>query len=288
MGFLGKVLVGLQFALSILFLTFAGAVFTAQQNWKAQKELSDTKITQLEGEKKNIEDEFRKSKTIADMDLANEKQKAAEAAGKAKLFEDDLTTARAELQAAKNDVGVQRRLADVAKEEAQQRRDEAITQRGVNNDLNKLLNEKNDKVKALEDIVFNSNVELKTTKDKHEKLLAELAILQKVIAANGLPTDPKAIAGLQTPPPAVDGAVLETKRGGRNGADLVEISVGSDDGLTEGHKLVIFRQAVGERAAKYLGEIRLVYVTPDRAVGTVVTRAKNGIIEKGDNVTSKL
>jgi len=31
-----------------------------------------------------------------------------------------------------------------------------------------------------------------------------------------------------------------------------------------------------------------VYVTPDRAVGVVILRAKNGVIERGDNVTSKL
>ena len=119
-------------------------------------------------------------------------------------------------------------------------------------------------------------------------MLSELAILQKILAANGLPNDPKAVAGLQTPPPAVDGQVLETKRGGRSGSDLVEISLGTDDGLVEGHKLSVFRPAVNDRAAKFLGEIKIVYVTPDRAVGTVVSRAKNGIIEKGDGVTSKL
>lgn len=288
MSFLGKVLVGLQFALSVLFLAFAGAVFTAQQNWKAKVEVADKRIQDLDTERKTIEEEYRQYKIRREMDVKNETDKALEAAGKAKLFEDDLTTAQKELVAAKTESAIQRRLADVAKEEAQQRRDEAVSQRGVNNDLNKLLNEKNDKVKALEDIVFNKSVEEKAIKDKHEKLLAELAILQKVIAANGLPTDPKAVAGLQTPPPAVDGIVLETKRGGRNGSDLVEFSLGSDDGLTEGHKLSIYRQAVGDRAAKFLGEIRIVYVTPDRAVGTVVNRAKNGIIEKGDNVTSKL
>ena len=39
---------------------------------------------------------------------------------------------------------------------------------------------------------------------------------------------------------------------------------------------------------KYLGEIRLKLVTADRAVGVVVDRAKNGVIEREDYVTTKL
>ena len=182
----------------------------------------------------------------------------------------------------------QRTLAKLTAEEARQRYDEALLQRAVNNNLHVLLNQKNEKNKALEDIVFNKTVEEKSMLDKHAKLLANYVILQKIIAANNLPTDPKLVAGLQTPPPAVEGEVLDTKRGVRSGSDLVEFSLGSDDGLVEGHKLSAYRPAAGDRAAKFLGTIKIVYVTPDKAVGLVVDRAKNGIIEKGDHVTSKL
>ena len=282
MSFLGKILVGLQFALSILFLVFAGAVFTAQTNWKNAEKVAKDRTEQIEGEKRNVEAEFLAYKNRMDRDLKAERDKSATAEGQARLFKDQLDTLEKELIAAKTERDVQRRLADVSKEEAQQRRDEAIRQRGVNNDLHKLLNEKNDRLTAKEDELFNKLVDEKALKEKHETILKDMAIFQKIIAANGLSTDPKTVAGLQVPPPVVDGLVLETKRGGRSGSDLVEISLGRDDGLVEGHKLQIFR------AAKYLGEIKLVYVTPDRAVGSVVSRAKNGIIEKGDNVTSKL
>ena len=288
MSFLGKLLVGLQLFLSIVFLIFAGAVFSTQKNWKAAKEVVDANYTKLDADKKQVEEAFAAHKTRVDIELKNEQQRAADAEGRAKLLKDQVDAGDVELVAAKTERDEQRELAKVSVEEARQRREESLLQRGINNDLQKLLNEKQDRVKALEDVKFNLQVAEKALQDKHSKLLSDLAVMQKIIAANGLSTDPQTVAGLQTPPPAVDGEVLETKRAGRSGSDLVEISIGSDDGLAEGHKLSVYRSQLGDRAAKFLGDIKLVYVTADRAVGVVVLRAKNGVIEKGDNVTSKL
>ena len=288
MSFLGKLLVGLQLFLSIVFLIFAGAVFSTQKNWKAAKELVDGNYTKLDADKKQIEEAFAAHKTRADIDLKNEQQRAANAEGQVKLLKDQVDAADKENVAAKTERDEQRELAKVSVEEARQRREEALLQRGINNDLQKLLNEKNERLKASEDVNFNLKVAEKSLFDKHSKVLSDLALYQKIIAANGLSTDPQSVAGLQTPPPAVDGEVLETKKGSRGSGDLIEISIGSDDGLAEGHKLSVYRSQTADRAAKYLGDIKLVYVTPDRAVGAVVLKAKNGVIERGDNVTSKL
>ncbi len=288
MSFMGKLLVGLQLLLSAFFLTFAGAVFTAHQNWKKQAEDLTKQVADLKSAQANSDVEHKNHVDRIEKALKEETQKAATSEGRATTLKDQLDASEKELIAAKTQSDEQRTLAKVATEEARQRREEALAQRAVNNDLQKLLNDKNDRVHALEDIAFNQGVEEKALQEKHSKVLGEVVLYQKIIAARGLSTDPKSVVGLQTPPPVVDGQVVETKRGGRNGSDLVEISLGSDDGLAEGHKLSVFRSAAGERQAKFLGEIRIVYVTPDRAVGTVVTRAKNGIIERGDNVTSKL
>jgi hypothetical protein len=288
MSFIGKLLVGAQLAFSIIFLGFAGAVFTAQQNWKKQSEDLTKQVADLKSEKANSDVEHKNYVDRMERDLKEEKKNAATAEGRVTTLEKQLDAAEDLLGKAKTQSDEQRTLAKVATEEARQRREEALVQRAVNNDLQKLLNEKNDRVRALEDIVFNKGVEEKALQEKHSKVLGDVVLYQKIIAANGLSTDPKSVTGLQEPPPDVDGEVKETKRGGRNGSDLVEISIGSDDGLAEGHKLSVFRPANGERQAKFLGEIRIVFVTPDRAVGTVVTRAKNGIIERGDIVTSKL
>lgn len=288
MSFLGKLLVALQLFLSVVFLIFAGAVFSTQTNWKVKKEAGDANYQKLEADKKQVEEAFAAYKTRTEIDLKNEQQRASTAEGQVRTLTDQVKQWDAELTIAKTERDEQTDLAKVSVEEARQRREEALLQRGINNDLQKLLNEKNDRVKALEDVKFNLLVSEKALQDKHTKLLNDLALMQKIIAANGLSTDPQSVAGLQTPPPAVDGEVLETKRAGRSGSDLVEISIGSDDGLAEGHKLSVYRSQTADKAAKFLGDIKLVYVTPDRSVGAVVLRAKNGVIERGDNVTSKL
>lgn len=288
MSFLGKLLVGLQLFLSVVFLVFAGAVFSTQANWKKTADLAEEKVKKTEANKLEVEQAFATYKNRMEMDLKNEQARASDAEGRAKLLKDLGDSTEKELVAAKTERDEQRELAKVSVEEARQRREEALLQRGINNDLQKLLNEKQDRVKALEDVKFNLQVAERALQDKHTKLLNDLALFQKIIAAAGLSTDPQTVAGLQTPPPAVDGEVLETKRAGRSGSDLVEVSIGSDDGLAEGHKLSVYRPQVGDKAAKFLGDIKLVYVTPDRAVGVVILRAKNGVIERGDNVTSKL
>ena len=288
MSFLGKLLVGLQLVLSIMFLIFAGAVFSTQKNWKAAKEVVDANLTKVSGEKEQVEVEYKAYKTRMEIDFKNEQNRAANSEGQADLLKRQLTAAENEAGTAKIERDEQRELAKVSVEESRQRREEALQQREINNNLQKLLNEKTTRLKASDDVVFNQKVSEKALQDKHAKLLGDLALYLKIIAAAGLSTDPQSVVGLLEPPPAVDGKVLETKRGGRSGSDLVEISIGSDDGLAEGHKLSVYRPQVGDKAAKFLGDIKLVYVTPDRSVGSVVLRAKNGIIERGDNVTSKL
>ena len=288
MSFLGKLLVGLLLVLSIMFLVFAGAVFATHKNWKAAKEVVDANLTKVNGEKDQLDVEYKAYKTRMEIDFKNEQNRAAKAEGQADLLKRQLTAAENEANTAKTERDEQRELAKVSVEESRQRREEALQQRDINNNLQKLLNEKTTRLQASDDVVFNQKVAEKALQVKHAKLLSDLALYLKIIAANGLSTDPQSVVGLLEPPPAVDGKVLETKRGGRSGSDLVEISIGSDDGLAEGHKLSVYRPQSGDKAAKFLGDIKLVYVTPDRSVGAVILRAKNGIIEREDNVTSKL
>ena len=101
--------------------------------------------------------------------------------------------------------------------------------------------------------------------------------------------DPRVYAAQNDPPPILEGMVINAAENAKGSVDLVEISLGSDDGLVKGHKLFVFRSGLqSDEDAKYLGQIELVFVDSDHAVGTVIEKAKSGIIKKGDNVTSKL
>lgn len=83
------------------------------------------------------------------------------------------------------------------------------------------------------------------------------------------------------------GEVLATKDGKSSGVPTVEVSVGSDDGLAVGDRLQVIRFGAGNAPQKFLGDVRIVFVVSDRAVGELVGRRELGVIQKGDRVVLK-
>ena len=112
-----------------------------------QKKKVDDNLVAVTREKDQLFEEKRQLEARLTMELANEKMKAAEEKGKSDTSEDKLKVAEQELIAAKTERDEQRTLAKLTVEEARQRRDEALAQRAVNNNLHVLLNQKNEKNK---------------------------------------------------------------------------------------------------------------------------------------------
>jgi hypothetical protein len=87
-----------------------------------------------------------------------------------------------------------------------------------------------------------------------------------------------------TPPgsvvPAVNGVVSDVRRSG--GAQLVEVTIGADDGLAAGNTLEVSR---GDR---YLGRIEILETSPDKSVGRVDRRFQTGQIQEGDRVATRI
>lgn len=101
-----------------------------------------------------------------------------------------------------------------------------------------------------------------------------------------LPSDYQRIV---TQAPDIEGLVVETTQASPGSNALVEISLGADDGLKEGHELSIHRTEVRNGEAfgiLPLGNIRLKLVTPDRSVGIVTLQHEGAKFKKGDVVTS--
>jgi len=290
MSFVGKILVVVQVVLSICFMGFAGAVYTAQHNWRAESMKLKENVANLQKNMTGLESEYSnyKTETTQKMNDALSAAQTAKAANDAlqaqnKSYQNQLETVRAE-----RDTSVAQ--AETTGEEAKFRRQESGRQRVVNKTLHDTVNDLRTKIKNLEDTIFTQSIREKNLVAKHNKVLDELKYLNKIVANLGIdPKDP-AIAGMQSPPPAVEGLIINTKKDKRNGTKFVEVSLGSDDGLSKGHQLFVYRFGTIENGnrPKYLGKIELVYVDPDKAVGTVIDAAKNGVIEKGDHVNSKL
>jgi hypothetical protein len=285
MTFIGKLLVIIQLVLSICFMALAGAIFTRQQTWQAAAVTARQEVAQLQtaldetetvlkadiGRLTNERNNAENDKTAAENELALADQKVEN-------LEDDLETMNLERTE-------QKALADITAIEATMRREEALTMRRINQQQAEELNKQNTRVRQQEDENFNMNVERKSLVSRYNELLSSVAVYRRVLASNGFSTDPKAYSRTNAPTPLVFGEVLETKKSARAGRELIEVSIGSDDGVREGTVLYVYR--IGDRN-KFLGQIRLELVTPDRSVGIVTSRAKNGVIERKDYVTTRL
>jgi hypothetical protein len=83
------------------------------------------------------------------------------------------------------------------------------------------------------------------------------------------------------PPPQIQGEVSCVDQ--QN--ERVELTIGSDDGLTRGQELHVFRAEVPPR---FLGKLRIIYVEADQSVARVIGswNGRNFSLRKGDKVIS--
>lgn len=284
MTFVGKVLVVLQVIFTIVFMAFAGAVYTVHVNWKAKAENADKQIASMRTQLDNQAVEHGRQMDELNASLAATRNEVDQLTAANSALTLEKTNLAQQLQTVMTERDTEQDLARISAENARVRREEAVARRQQNDLLHKSQDQLVAELRKLQDENFNLKVNLDGLQEKHGRILENLAFLEKVVQANGFSTDPRDYQDKTSPPPVVRGLVLNTKQGERSGTDFVEVSLGSDDGLLEGHELYVYRDAEG----KYLGKINIVYVTPDRAVGTVVQRAKNGTIQRGDNVSTKL
>jgi hypothetical protein len=115
--------------------------------------------------------------------------------------------------------------------------------------------------------------DLQTTKERNSQLVDQVADLSLRLKEGGVSPDGEVVT-------RVRGLVSATRRA--DGAQLIEITIGADDGVRPGQTVEIFR---GER---YLGRAEVLKADPDRAVARVMREFQQGQIQEGDDVATKL
>lgn len=288
MSYVGKILVVVQVVLSLLFMAFAGAVFSMHQNWLGKYKAEQETTTRLQS---NL-GEVQRQLDLARQDLT---QKFDEEKARADRIQAENLTLTAEVQ--RLTVEVERKeaqreeqtgLAESKGREATFRQQEAVRQRIENDKLRAALDTESAQVRDLQDELFTTNVTLEELRARFNSLLAKTAYLERVVAVNNLETDPDVVAKMKLPPPPVEGLVVDLSKNRANRVEFVQLSIGSDDGLNLRHELDVVRLNEKEGTSDWLGRIEVVDLMPNSAVGRVVLPAKNGIIQVGDTVTSKL
>jgi hypothetical protein len=289
MSFLGKVLIFTQVVLSVLFMCAAGAVFTLHTNWREEATKARSEISRIQTEHTNQVEELNTRITALDAEVQAQKNRADAVVGDQQRLGREVAALTQQNNSLNQQLQVQTGLAETKSNEAEFRQAEAERQRAQNDVLRKSLDGQLARNVELEDALRNQEMLYEDLVVRHDALLEQKAFLEKVVRQNRLQTDPREVANVAEPPPPVEGYVKEVRKDATNRTKFVHITLGSDDGLQPGHELDVYR--AGDRnngRVMYLGRIRIMTTTQDEAVGLVVEAAKNGIIERGDNVTTKL
>ena len=272
MNILGKIFVFAVFIMSLVFMSFAVAIFASQTNWKAEaerleKELAADKdrrgqlleaidslqsqVASSEAERDQVVAKLQYALTEQSTELKDLKATRDELMSKAKEAINELSVVQAELKRATDNVEKLRE--DVRKQQltVDEQIDRSVT-------LSTQLHEKESTLAIVEE-----------RKAQLEKQLANARLLlkQSGLAVDSLPRDQV---------PTIDGVVMAVADG------AVEVSLGGDDGLQLGHVLELYRND------QYVGRAVVKAVKPDRAVAVIQKEYARAVVQRGDRVTTRL
>ena len=271
MDTLGKIFVFAVMVMSVVFMSFAIAIFSSHTNWQKESERLQTELEQVTAERAAKESELT---TLIDQNAASKKDQEQVV----KKLETALQQKDAELASLKKkrEVELSNLDKDIAElSEAKDERDAADELVGklreeINGLQSKLKKSVNDGASLAAEL-HQSESELAMATERKKQLEQQVANARVVLQQNGL-----SLTRPETVIPVVGGVITAVAN------DLAEVSIGSDDGLQAGHELEVFR------ADEYLGRLRVVSVKPDRAVVRVLKDFARGIVQQGDRVATRL
>lgn len=282
MTLVGKIFTVLIFVMSICFMTASVMVFATHKNWKdyatsatpvngkvgLEKQLADLKILEqqlkdeLERLKRRLEEERVARRAVVGSLYARTVKAEGELAAKQREYDAMIAALTVATEATKL---TQTRLTSLETE--------IVGTRDKLRDTRSDLDEKFNKVVSLND-ELNQAMALKSNlSERNNQFAQQITRMKLVMDMHGL-DERSPVAYLA---PKVTGVVLAV-----NSSDLIEVSIGSDDGLKPGHVMQVYR------GNQYLGQITIRSTGPDRAVGQIDKTLQRGKIQKGDNVTTKL
>lgn len=280
MTLVGKIFTVLIFIMSLVFMSFAVMVFATHQNWRDLVKSTDSSKPGLErrlelktAELTAAKGEHERTKQQLALEQASRRQ--ALAALQTRITTAEATVAQQEKElndkiAALNQESeankiAQNRLTALEAEVATLRKETQLAQLDRDTQFSKVV--------ELTDRLNQDEVKRQALEERSNQLNAQLAQMSMVMRAHGLTKD-SLVAQLE--PIGLNGIVLVV-----GDKDLIEISVGKDDGLREGHIMEVYR------GDTYLGQIKIMKVAPDRSVGQINKDLKRGQVRKGDHVTTK-
>lgn len=129
-----------------------------------------------------------------------------------------------------------------------------------------------DTYNSLQSIYDDAKVREDQLRNQVTVLEARVNIMGTTLTKAGLREDPDDV-----PPDGLKGVILSVGRD-----NLVEISLGLDDGVKVNHEFEV------TRGIKYLGKIRIIKTQDDKSIGMIIPEYRQGFIQQGDKISAKL
>lgn len=291
MSFFGKILVVVQLTLSVLFMMFAAAVYTTHTNWRDKFDTASKAQAKAVNEKNAAQEEASKYQTELKQAMDRSEQRAQEAEAQLNIITQQFETSKQQAANLQAQLATSQRRAQNSADEAMARNEEARELREVNHVQTGLISQAETDKAKLNDEVRKLTSDLEVAGGKNSGLVKQISIYRALLAKNGIEADEAIdIANIVQPPPRIEGKVSTVRKPLKLGnAETLGITLGINDGLQAGHEMTVWRPS-GKTGAKprYLAKIRIVSTNPDTAVGEVIETSRNGAIQEGDHVTTKL
>ena len=277
MTLLGKSFSVVIFVLSLTFMILSLAVNASHRNWRDVVMGPGGLKSQIETtERTNNQLRDSQQRTQAALDREQAARRTALAALQTQLdrLQSDLQVSE---KAAQDYASENALLADAAKFRAEAL--EKLTEE-ANNLRQQIRSEQADRDKlfaetlTLTDRMNKLRGTLQLQQERNEQLMAQVTRFQEVVSSYGIDVNEP----LDGAPPERNGTVLVINRP----RDLVEVSIGHDDGLRPGHHLEVTRRG------RYVGKLKVRNTEPDKAVAEIMRDYSEGIILEGDRVDTSI
>jgi hypothetical protein len=290
MNLVGKIFTVVILVLCLVFMALAMAVYTAQRNWREVVMLQKSELTpgktlglkwQLE-EAKALNENLNNDKAKLEKDIKAEQAARQQALSRlqteleiARKDRKSLEAGRADLEKDKRDSvaamnATQKNLTDFRQELDKQRTGLLQAQQDRDKHFNKVVELTDQLNQAVNDKELLRKRTLELAKDLKK---ADEALQWNGINKNANFKNAK--------PPQVDAVVTSVL-----GDGLIEISLGSDAGLREGHQLEVYRTGGGQNT--YVGRVKVVRTDPSKSVCKVDPNFQNSNIMENDRVASEI
>ena len=281
MNLIGKILVGVIFVMSIVFMTLGVVLFATQRDWKDKSNKAEEDIRLIKSQNTKIQDESAKLKAeyellvaelqedkdklmASNIGLKEENDKLSSQEDKLRQENDNRTLAMESTQKNMADCYSQLLAARADLSTAQKERQEAFV----------AMVEATNTARELAVVLAS----LKSASDVLNKDLADARYLLNQLGYGDL-APAVYDAHLRDVPPRIAGTITDVRPNG-----LLEINIGRDDGLLQGHKLHVYRDNQGVQS--YLGRIEIIDVKPGKSVAKIMPEYRTGTILRNDNVTA--